>query len=258
MTRNQEALEIAVLAGQVLLENGAEISRVQGTIIKFLESFRIPEFNVYVISNGIFATVGESDDDPCSAVRYVSMGKVRLKRVEAVNELSREVALCGGDIDLTEVKERLLSCARIPDVRIPTQLLACAIGCFGFCYILGGSWGDSLAAFLTGLLLQSFNILVAKTKMNRFIVIILGGALITAACRLMSIMLPTLSLDSMIIGSIMPLVPGVVLTTSIRDFFNGDYISGSIHLIDALLVAACIAVGVGVTLNLTGFTGVLL
>lgn len=40
----------------------------------------------------------------------------------------------------------------------------------------------------------------------------------------------------------MPLVPGIALTTSIRDFYNGDYLSGTIHLIDALLTALCIAV----------------
>lgn len=44
----------------------------------------------------------------------------------------------------------------------------------------------------------------------------------------------------------MPLVPGIALTTSIRDFFNGDYLSGAIHMIDAVLTAFCIAAGVGI------------
>ena len=48
----------------------------------------------------------------------------------------------------------------------------------------------------------------------------------------------------------MILVPGVALTTSIRDFFSGDYLSGSIHLIDALLTAVCIAAGVGVAMKI--------
>ena len=46
-------------------------------------------------------------------------------------------------------------------------------------------------------------------------------------------------------GGLIILVPGVPFTTSIRDFFNGDYLSGTIRLIDALLVAFCMAVGVG-------------
>ena len=66
--------------------------------------------------------------------------------------------------------------------------------------------------------------------------------------------------DKIVIGDIMPLVPGIALTTSIRDFFNGDYLSGTIHMIDALLTSFSIAVGVGAVITvyqlLTG--GVLL
>ena len=47
----------------------------------------------------------------------------------------------------------------------------------------------------------------------------------------------------------MPLVPGIALTTSIRDLFNGDYLSGAIHMIDAVLTAFCIAVGVGTVIT---------
>ena len=62
--------------------------------------------------------------------------------------------------------------------------------------------------------------------------------------------IPDIKVNEVIIGSIMILVPGVALTTSIRDFFSGDYLSGSIHLIDALLTAVCIAAGVGVAMKL--------
>ena len=46
--------------------------------------------------------------------------------------------------------------------------------------------------------------------------------------------------DKIIIGAIMPLVPGITFTTAI---YNADYLSGTIHLLDALITAVCIAVG---------------
>ena len=43
----------------------------------------------------------------------------------------------------------------------------------------------------------------------------------------------------------------------IRDFVHGDYLSGTIRMIDALLIAASIAIGTGLVLSLyTFFTGV--
>ena len=46
-----------------------------------------------------------------------------------------------------------------------------------------------------------------------------------------------------IIGALMVLTPGVALTMGVRDILNGDYLSGSIRLLDALLIAGSIAGG---------------
>ena len=53
----------------------------------------------------------------------------------------------------------------------------------------------------------------------------------------------------MIIGSIMPLIPGVSFTNAIRDIADGDYISGSVRMLDALLVFFSIAIGVGMAFS---------
>jgi len=44
-------------------------------------------------------------------------------------------------------------------------------------------------------------------------------------------------------GALMVLTPGVALTMGVRDILNGDYLSGSIRLLDALLLAGSIAGG---------------
>ena len=53
------------------------------------------------------------------------------------------------------------------------------------------------------------------------------------------------NVDKIIIGSIMPLVPGILLTNGIRDITNNDYLSGIIRVLEAILIASSIAVGVG-------------
>ncbi len=52
------------------------------------------------------------------------------------------------------------------------------------------------------------------------------------------------NLNYIIIGAIITMVPGVTLTISIREFIFEDYLSGTIHLVDALLVSVGMAVGV--------------
>ena len=54
-------------------------------------------------------------------------------------------------------------------------------------------------------------------------------------------------LDNILIGAIIPLIPGVAFTNGIRDLGAEDYIAGATRMLDALMVFLCIAVGVCIT-----------
>jgi len=56
--------------------------------------------------------------------------------------------------------------------------------------------------------------------------------------------------DLIVVSSVMPMVPGVAITNAIRDTLHGDLISGVARTLDAFIVAASIAAGVGIVLSL--------
>jgi uncharacterized membrane protein YjjP (DUF1212 family) len=58
--------------------------------------------------------------------------------------------------------------------------------------------------------------------MSRVLKNILGSILVSTVSFILYSMGFGNSIDKIIIGAIIPLVPGVALTTSIRDYFNGD------------------------------------
>lgn len=49
--------------------------------------------------------------------------------------------------------------------------------------------------------------------------------------------------EMIMIGNIMLLIPGVLMTNSFRDFISGDMISGLLHFSEAMITAVCVAVG---------------
>ena len=51
------------------------------------------------------------------------------------------------------------------------------------------------------------------------------------------------SVDNVIIGNIMTLIPGLGLTNALRDLFTGDSIAGLLRTIEAVLIALAIAAG---------------
>ena len=60
------------------------------------------------------------------------------------------------------------------------------------------------------------------------------------------------SLANIIIGAIMPLIPGVPFVNGVRDLANSDYLAGFTRLTDAMLGFFCIAVGVSLAFVFDG------
>lgn len=56
--------------------------------------------------------------------------------------------------------------------------------------------------------------------------------------------------QSVITGTLMLLVPGIAITNSLRDIIGGDFVSGLSRMIEAILIAASIAIGVGIMMML--------
>ena len=237
-------LETAMEAGHLLLENGAEIFRVEETMERICHHFGVTSCHFFVLSNGIFTTGGEHAD-LFAKVQHIPVKGARMDRVVAVNQLSREIEQ--GHCTLEQVQAELERIRTMPGKAPWLQILASGVGSAAFCFLFGGSLADSAAAFVAGFLLYIFVLFVGAPHMSRIIGNILGGALVTVACLLCKSFGFGDNLNSMIIGSIIPLVPGVPFTNGIRDIADGDYISGSVRLLDAILVFLCVAIGVGVT-----------
>ena len=275
MEQSRRALELVTRIGEVLLKNGGEIFRVQQTMQLVAKAYGIPGFQVYVLANGLFVSMQEegrtitrpvesgdaagqeqlfgqahlaSRAHLASQVRYVPLSSVHLGRVAAVNNLSREIVAQKYTVE--EASRKIEQIDKLPFTSNAVQTLMSGLGAGAFCILFGGSLLDSAAAFLSGLALWLFVLFLTARGANKIMVNILASALVTA----MGVLFFHLfsfgdSMDMIVIGSIVPLLPGVPLTNSIRDYLNGDYLSGTIRMIDAVLVACCIALGVGIVLR---------
>lgn len=253
MPESKRILNLAISMGEELLKNGGEIYRVQETVCRVMEAYGVHDYHVFVVTNGIFATVHEGRDDAGSMVRDIPLGSVNLEIVAGINQLSREI--CQDGLSLEKAYKRLEQCRRTTPVKDFWLALACGVECAGFCFLLGGHPYDSLFSFLLGLILKEFLLTGAKSGVSKFLMNILGSAFVAVG----SLMLYRLGLhirpDRIIIGGIIVLMPGVALVTGIRDLFNGDYLSGGIRMMDALLTGICIAVGVGAAVHLYQMLG---
>ena len=62
MATTKEVLSLAVEIADVMLRNGGEIYRIEDTVVHILKAYHIENFDVYLLSNGIFASANENKE----------------------------------------------------------------------------------------------------------------------------------------------------------------------------------------------------
>lgn len=241
----QKVLDLVTAAGELLLKNGAEVSRTQQTMEIMAKSLGVENFHGYVLTNGLFTSAGAESGRPAQ-IRSVPVSEVHLGRVEAINALSRHIAQ--GKLGLKEAEQELERIRVMPYAPSRQQVLACGLGSACFAVLFGGTWQDGLIALAVGLGLQPVLLLLGRWGANKLFSRFVGAAFVALATMLLFAAGFGHNMDKAIIGALMPLVPGMALTLGIRDLLAADFLSGVIRMLDALLTAACIACGAGLIL----------
>ncbi len=243
-----EILNICTEAGRIMLENGAEVFRVEDTLIRIAGYYGITDAEFFVLTNGILSSATDKDGASSGRVKFIPSNKPCLSKVIAINQLSREI--CEGKYTVEETKEELLRIDHMNEEPGVIIVAATALASASFTFLYNGTFKDALLTFFSGLLLSLFSLFLSKVKANKVITNVFGSALVSAFCLLFYTLGLGSNMNAMIAGAIIPLIPGVSFVNGIRDIAKGDYLSGMVRLLDSLFVFLSIAVGVGFVLAL--------
>lgn len=243
---NNEILNVAGLAGRILLESGAEAYRVEETMVKICESFGVDEAQSFVTTTGVMMSITHEKKNYAKISRIQKRG-VDLHKIDEINDLSRNIKAKGYTI--AEVFEQLLQIDQQPRYSYGVTLFFSALSAFGFGLFFHGSLADALCAFVIGLCIKFVTINMERNEINEFFTNAISAgvaAFLALGCIHFSL---ADSLDIVIISSIMLLVPGLAITNAIRDTVAGDYLAGVARGAEAFLTAIAIAVGIVAVLS---------
>ena len=244
---SEDVLEVASEAGHILLENGAEISRVEDTMERISSHYGVHTGHFFVLSNGIFTT---SSSNKYANVEFIPIRGIQLSKVVEVNRLSYRIA--ADKVSLTQARAELDAIRDEPMKPAWEQIVGSAFGAAGFCAVFGGGFMDCAAAFVVGTLLYLFLLFVSSKYLSKIVGGICNSLVATLLCLASYRLGFGSSLSNIIIGAIMPLIPGVPFVNGVRDLADSDYIAGTTRLTDAMLGFFCIALGVGTSFVLDG------
>ena len=237
----EQYLYYAMNIGELLLENGAEVGRVEDTVRRICLAGGAERADVFSITSNMSASIYGKEFGSCTQTRRVMNTVNDFHKLEELNCLSRKI--CEEGMTFGEIEREIERIQKEQGYSFWWLVLDYALISGSFCVFFGGNARDMVISALIGVLLKFLMTFMQKTAANH-----LFNALI---CSVAGGFLANLAVfvsvadhaDRISIGNIMLLIPGIAFTNSLRDMFSGDTITGLIRFMESILLAVIIAFG---------------
>ena len=230
-----------------LAVSGAETYRVEESVKRICAAYGL-DARVYAIPHSLFITIMIPGDRPMTQLCRMDHLGTDLEAVEQYSNLSRKI--CAEKPRWEEALQWLdASNQTQKHYSLPFDLLGHILVASGFCLFFGGSGMDALCAGLCGLLLGFLTRGLRKT--NAFFQKIISAFLMALAAYGCSALGLTDNVDTIVIGALMLLVPGILFTNALRDIIFGDTNSGINRIVEVLLIAVAISLGTAAAWNVS-------
>lgn len=242
-----KAIDVGILAGKILVESGSEMWRVEDTTKRIVDHASNNKTEAFTSLTGLLVNL---KDTPYTRFMQVEKRGINMADINSVNCLSRKYTT--DKLTLDELETELLK-LRASKPQYPLWLQTLGAGFEGaffmFIFTQTYDWADFPLAFFAGALGYLVTLFIAKRVRVRFMSEFLG-ALTVGLCAVIGVRLHLgVDVQNIIIGAIMPPLPGIPMINAMRDIFEGNLLSGLERMMEALIILSAIAFGVGVVLR---------
>ncbi|NLJ57696.1 MAG: threonine/serine exporter family protein [Tissierellia bacterium] len=247
-------LKVIKLSAQIILENGGETYRAEETIEFIGESFNVKEIESIATPTGFYITISVNGEDNHTLVKRIRKRTIDLQKINDVNNISRQLYLHSITLDQALEELEYINNNTASD---KYSLLYVGLSSGFFTLLFGGRILEFFTALFSGILVSIMSRGFVNFHSYQFFSNTVAGAVIAFFAIAVTTLANTGNYNPIIVGGMMPLLPGLAMTNAIRDTMRGDLLSGIARAAEALLVASSLAAGAGVVLYLAYSTGIL-
>ena len=228
--------------GEEMVECGAENYRVEEGLYRMCQAYDFTRVNVFVIPSNIQITVETKEGDFITQIRQIESSEFNFDRLDYLNNLCRYVSEHAPDEIV--IKEKFTEVMNRPKQPGYVRLLAGVLGGTGFAVFFGSTFFDALVAVIVSSMIVIVGDWLGKHEKNLFlyncILAFLSEVIILGANRLGIGVRP----DCTMIGIVMLLISGLGIVNGIRELMQRDFLSGTLNIMNSVLGAMGIAIGI--------------
>ncbi len=248
--KTEQLLSCVMEIGEQMLISGAEVHRVEDSLKRIFTAYGTKRTDVFIITSSMVVTIHTLEGEILTQTRRITETAADYEKLHRLNELSRSI--CRTRCAPEEIRRQLDEIAAGKACPLWLEFVCYAVIAGIFTLFFGGGAAEAAAAFVSGAFIRLVMLICDRTIRNKIFAKFMSSlsATILAVVALRAGLIPTV--DNVIIGDIMTMIPGIGLTNALKDLFVGDSIAGLLRTIEACITALAIAAGYFAVVFLAG------
>ena len=246
----EKSLNIIMDIVEQMLLSGAEISRIEDSARRLGAAFGSVRTDAFIITSNIEISLHDKNGASCTQIRRVVGIGTDIEKLHRLNNLTRKI--CTEKISLDDIEIELEKIKLGRPYPFSVTVFAYGLIAGAFTLFFGGGAVEGICSLAVGLILAfivKFTELGTLNKIFAKFFCSFAATLLAFVCMKIGLVD---SVDHIIIGNIMLIIPGVGLTVALRDLFVGDSLSGALRSIEVVLFAIAIAGGYFLSAGIMG------
>lgn len=249
----REVITLALWAGQMLLQNGADTTRVEETVHRLGTSLGCDWMDIIVLPDAIIATTINNHEFRTKARRAPVRG-VNMQVIAEISELSYQAIQ--GNLDSSKLRQELSRIATMPlNYNRWVVVFGVGLACASFSRLFDGDWLVFLITFFASSTAMFVRQELHKQYFNSLIIVTVTAFTAGIIASLASLFQLSSNPSIAVIASVLLLVPGVPLINAAEDLINGHVLAGMMRAVWGLLIVFGIALGLALVIGITGIPG---
>ena len=249
----RDVIDLALWAGQLLLQNGAESQQVEETVHRLGTGLGCDWLDIFVSPNALVITAISNGEFRTKVRRVVNIGVNLLVLVEVSALVSRVLA---GDLNRHVLRSELERVSKMqPCYNRWTVALMVGAACAAFSRLFGGDWAIFGVTFVAAASAMFLRQELQKHALNSFLIVIITAFVASSIASIATLFHLSSQPQLAFVSTVLLLVPGVPLINSVQDLLKGYLITGIARGVTGAVIAACIALGLLLAMSLLRVSG---
>lgn len=252
--QTEKVLGLALDMGKSMIKCGAEMNRVEETIMRIGHAYNMKSTEVFSVVSMMTATATDENGRTHTQTRRIYSYSINFDKLEKLNALSRKI--CSEKPDIGQAREEMEKIMVPSRLFNPIVLFGYIVAAAAFAVFFGGTIMDGIATIPISVIIYLLNSYIKVTGASRLFFTALTSALAGSLALVFVHLGFGSNADMIMIGNIMLLIPGLMLINSVREMLCGDLMSGILRLLESVILALSIAAGFAIPIYISGLMGV--